>query len=347
MDFPINSEDFLPILQAIGITIVSFILFCGIRGLMLRIFSRKASTASDNKTIIIRQLLESTHPFFLFAFSIFLGALWIDLGEGFDIFSRKTAFISFIVLVGLWVNVAINHTIDFVSIRYKNKKGTSSAIFNLSRTICKMLLAATLILFILDNLNFEVSTLIAGLGIGGIALALAVQNILQDLFASLSIIIDKPFLIGDFIIVENYMGSVEYIGIKTTRIRSLSGEQIIFSNGDLLKSRLRNYKKMNERRIAFSLRVVYETPLDKVKIIPGMLKEIIDKTDNVRFGRAHFKQYGTYSLDFDIVYFVRLPDYNIYMDAQQEINESIYERFQAEGIEFAYPTAKSIRIEPK
>ncbi|MGA9537034.1 MAG: mechanosensitive ion channel family protein, partial [Desulfobacterales bacterium] len=172
----------------------------------------------------------------------------------------------------------------------------------------------------------------------GIAVALAVQNILSDLFASLSIVLDKPFVIDDFIIVDNYMGTVEHIGLKTTRLRSLSGEYLVFSNNDLLKSRIRNYTRMLERRVVFSIGVTYQTPLEKLKQVPATIRKIIESQEAVRFDRAHFQGYGDFALKFEVVYYVLNPDYNRYMDIQQSINLAIFESFEKEGIDFAYPT---------
>lgn len=204
--------------------------------------------------------------------------------------------------------------------------------------IGRIALWTVVLLLALDNLGVEVSALIAGLGIGGVAVALALQNVLGDLFASLSIVLDKPFVIGDFIIVDNYLGTIEHVGLKTTRVRSLSGEQLIFANSDLLKSRIRNYKRMVERRIVFTLGVTYQTPYEKLKKIPQIIKEVLEKQENARLDRAHFKEYGDFSLNYEIVYYVQSPDYYLYMDIQQAVNLEIYRRFQEEGIEFAYPT---------
>jgi len=184
----------------------------------------------------------------------------------------------------------------------------------------------------------DVTALVAGLGVGGIAVALAVQNILGDLFASFSIVLDRPFVMGDFIIVGDYMGTVEHVGLKTTRIRSLSGEQLVFSNTDLLGSRIRNYKRMAERRVVFSLGVLYQTSPEQLEKIPQMIREIVEAQTPVRFDRAHFKEYGASSLNFEVVYYILDPDYNRYMDIQQAVNLEIYRRFDEEGIEFAYPT---------
>ena len=204
--------------------------------------------------------------------------------------------------------------------------------------IARLVLWATILLLILDNLGVDITALVAGLGIGGVAIALAVQNILGDLFASLSIVLDKPFVLGDFVIVGDLMGSVENIGIKTTRVRSLSGEQLVFSNNDLLTSRIRNFGRMQERRVVFKLGVTYQTPAEKLEGIPGIIREAIEARDKTRFDRSHFASYGDFSLDFETVYYVLSADYNLYMDIQQAINLAIFRRFADEGIEFAYPT---------
>jgi small-conductance mechanosensitive channel len=178
----------------------------------------------------------------------------------------------------------------------------------------------------------------ASLGVAGIAVALALQNVLSDLFASMSIALDKPFVIGDFIIIGDFMGTVEKIGVKTTRLRSLTGEYLIFANSDMLSSRIRNYTRMHERRIVFSLGVTYNTPYEKLHLIPTMIQKIIEAQEETRFDRAHFASYGDFSLNFEIVYYVLSADYNRYMDIQQAINLAIFKAFEDTGIEFAVPT---------
>ena len=190
----------------------------------------------------------------------------------------------------------------------------------------------------LDNLGLDITALVTGLGIGGVAIALATQNILGDLFASLSIVLDKPFVVGDFIRSGEQMGVVEQIGLKTTRVRSLSGEQLVFSNNDLLQSRIQNYKRMEERRVLFRLGVTYQTPKALLARIAPMVRNIIETAGNVRMDRAHFAAFGDSSHDFEFVYYVLSADYNVYMDVQQTINLAIVEAFEKEGIEFAYPT---------
>ncbi len=205
-------------------------------------------------------------------------------------------------------------------------------------TVIKVIIWGIGITFLLDNLGFKISTVIAGLGIGGIAVALAAQTILGDLFSYMSILLDRPFEIGDFIILDNYLGTIEHIGIKTTRVRSLSGEQLVFSNADLTNSRLRNYKRMAKRRVLFKLGVTYQTSLQQLKEIPEVIKNIIENIDDTAFDRSHFSSYGDFSLIFETVYYVMSRDYNKYMNIQQEINFAINEEFEKRGIEFAYPT---------
>jgi len=194
------------------------------------------------------------------------------------------------------------------------------------------------LVFLLDNLGFEVTTVVAGLGIGGVAVALAGQAILKDLFGYFAILFDRPFEIGDTIAVGDKMGTVEKVGVKTTRLKSISGEQLVFSNADLTDSRLQNYKRMEQRRVVTRLGVTYETPAAKLKKIPALVEGIIDPIDGVDFDRAHFASYGDFSLAFEVVYFIHGNDYKKYMDIQEEINLRLYEAFAREKIEFAYPT---------
>jgi small-conductance mechanosensitive channel len=203
------------------------------------------------------------------------------------------------------------------------------------------------LIFLFDNLGFNVTAVLTGLGVGGIAIALAAQTILGDIFNYFVIFFDQPFQLGDFIIVDDKMGTVEYIGIKTTRLKSLQGEQIIFANSNLTNSRIHNYKRMNERRILFKFGVVYETGSEKLSLIPAIVKRTISESANTRFDRAHFAAYGASSLDFEVVYYILSADYNSYMDTQQAINLSIYMEFENQNIQFAYPTMTVHAVYPK
>lgn len=199
---------------------------------------------------------------------------------------------------------------------------------------------AILIVSGLSVLGFQISALLAGLGVGGVAAALAVQNILGDVFASLSIYFDRPFHIGDFIVVGEEMGSVERIGLRTTRVRSLSGEEIVFGNGDLTKSRLRNFRRMEQRRVEFGFGVDYDTTPEQLETIPDLIRQAVERRSGTRFDRAHFKAYGDSALRFEVVYFVLSPDYNLYMDHQQAINLELFRVFAERQIRFALTTQK-------
>ncbi len=194
------------------------------------------------------------------------------------------------------------------------------------------------IIFMIDNLGYDVTSLIAGLGIGGIAIALAAQTILGDLFSYFVIFFDRPFEIGDFVVIDDKSGVIEYIGIKTTRIRTLGGEQLVCSNTDLTNSRLHNYKRLEKRRILFNLGVTYQTSHKQLSEIPEMIRQVIQSKPYITFDRAHFSGYGDFSLNFEVVYYVQDADYTFYMDKQQSIYLDIFEAFEQSGIDFAYPT---------
>jgi len=207
------------------------------------------------------------------------------------------------------------------------------------RTLIRSAIWVLAIFFTLDNMGFEVSALLAGLGIGGVAVALASQNILGDLFNYFVIVLDKPFFRGDFIIVaEGQLGVIERIGLKTTRIRSLSGEELIIANADLMNSRIRNYKSLTERRIQFTLGLTYDAPVEKLKETPLVLKKIIEGVESTRFDRAHFARFADWALEFEVVYYVLGADYALYMDIQQKINLQVKEQLEAMGLSFAFPS---------
>ncbi len=283
-------------------------------------------------------LLRETKAFFLLLIGVYAGSLALSLPEETD------RILATVVILGMLLQAAVWGTrlISLLVTRYAQERveadASSATTISALGFVGRLALWTTILLLALDNLGVDVTALIAGVGLTGIAVALALQNILGDLFASLTIVLDKPFVVGDFIIVGDFLGTVEHIGIKTTRVRSLSGEQLIFANGDLLQSRIRNYKRMFERRVVFSVGVVYGTPSEKLQTIPQRIRAIIEQQEKARFDRCHFKAYGDFSLNFETVYWVEDPDYNFYMDVQQKINLAIYRAFEEEGIVFAYPT---------
>ena len=287
---------------------------------------------------IVRELLKHVRIWFLLIVGLYAGSIVLILPENVSIVLNKSFYALLFFQVGLIGSSIIGIGIE--GYRQSKIKGNGAAATTLGSVgfLMRVLLWLVLLLVALDNFGVDITTLVAGLGISGIAVALAVQNILGDLFASFSIVFDKPFVIGDFIIVGDYLGNVEYVGLKTTRVRSLSGEQLIFSNTDLTNSRVRNYKRMEKRRVVFSLGVVYSTSYEQMKEIPGIIKGIINNIKDTAFDRAHFFAYGDFSLNIEVVYYVIGADYNKYMDIQQKINLDIMEEFKKRNIEFAYPT---------
>lgn len=287
---------------------------------------------------VLLAMVKRTKWLFITLLALFIGTSVIELPGTLRANFTTIVIIALLIQTGLWGAAALQVIIEQYRQRQLDKDPASITTLSVLNLISKIILWSIIVLLVLDNLGVNITALVAGLGVGGIAVALAVQTILGDLFASLSIVLDKPFVVGDFLIVDDLLGSVEYVGLKTTRLRSLSGEQLIFSNSDLLKSRIRNYGRMYERRVVFNIGVTYQTPRDKLIKIPKIIREAVEQQDKTRFDRSHFKEYGDFALIFESVYYVLGPDYNEYMDIQQAINLHIHEGFEQEGIEFAYPT---------
>lgn len=293
-----------------------------------------AKTSNQIDDFLIEGFDRSVLPV-LYAAAFYFAFYHLDLSKGVDRFLAGTFKA---VLIFQVVRILQN----FLSFFVRNvwiKPGSESSFASKSiLTLLKVLVWGIAVLFLLDNLGFDVNAVVAGLGIGGVAVALAAQTILGDLFNYFVIVFDRPFVDGDFIVVDEFMGEIERIGIKSTRIRSLGGDLLIVSNSNLMSSRIRNFKRMEKRRIVFAFGVVYQTPPDKLERIPSMVREIIESMAKTKFDRSHFKAYGDSSLDFETVYFVLDRDYNIYMDIQHAVNIAIMKRFLDEGIDFAYPT---------
>jgi small-conductance mechanosensitive channel len=282
--------------------------------------------------------VKRTNQFLILLVSLYIGCRWLALpGRSEEILKYLATFGLFLQL-GIWLTALLTFFMARTQARAQHSDPGMATSLTALTFVGQLLIWTIIALLMLSNFGIDVTALIAGLGIGGIAIALAVQNVLGDLFASFSILMDKPFVIGDFIVVDDYMGTVEHVGIKTTHLRSLSGEQVIFSNSDLLKSRLRNYKRMRERRIEFGFGLLYQTPPEKLRKIPSLIRTIIETQQKTRFDRAHFKAFGESSLDFEVVYWVLDPDYNKYMDTQQAINLAIMDALAGEDINFAFPS---------
>ncbi len=325
-------------LVALGAAVVIFLVLRLVKAVLharIRKLAEKTATDVDD---FIADLLNRVPFLFLFAVSVFLGSKMLRLSGQVDNVLSKLVTIVIIFQAVVWGSALFDYLIRRARAGKKEAVPEEAARYAALGFVARLVLWSIGLLLALDNLGIKVTALVAGLGVGGIAVALAVQNVLGDLFASMSIIMDAPFAVGDFIVVDDLRGTVENIGLKTTRVRGLGGEQLVFANSDLLKSRIRNYKRMEERRIAFTIGVTYQTPAEKLERIPGIVREIVAAQEKCRFDRSHFAAYGDFSLNFETVYYVTVADYLVYMDVQQAINLALFRRFEEEGIEFAYPT---------
>ena len=331
-------------LIALGLTLLVMLALPAIKTQIKR---RLQARAAQQDAVISRyavEIVSGTRRSIMFLVAIFVGARALDLPAKIDATLTTVTAVALLIQTTLWALEAFNVWVTRYEQRARARDAGDATIVGLISFVGRTAICAIAALMILDNLGFNITTLVASLGIGGIAIALAVQNVLADLFASLSIGLDKPFVVGDFIIVGDMMGTVEHVGLKTTRLRSLSGEQLVFSNADLLQSRIRNYKRMYERRIVFKFGVLYDTSRDALGRLPGIVREIIESQDGVRFDRAHFFSFGDSSLDFEVVYYVLDADYTHYMDIQQAINLAMIDRFAEVGVTFAFPT-RTLHIE--
>jgi small-conductance mechanosensitive channel len=277
-----------------------------------------------------------TSNLLIFVFALMLALKLTTLPDNWSSALSHAWFVVLALQVAWWLDACVRlwtRELSFVRFGGLNNPVMASIV----SVVVLLVVWAVMLLSILANLGVDITALIASLGVGGIAVALAVQTILSDIFASLSIGFDKPFEIGDFVVFGDVAGTIEHIGLKTTRIRSLSGEQIVCSNAELLKQTLHNYKRMNTRRIVFQFGISYRTPSDKVKAVADLVKEIIDAQNEAKFDRAHFLSFSESRLLFEVVYIMQTADYNRYMDVQQQINLRLLAGVAELGVEFAFP----------
>lgn len=324
-------------LIALGIFIVGIILIKIFKSIVLyrlKKWSEKTETTLDD--LLIKSVEKSIIP--LLYFGVFYAAITsLTFTERISkIIEMASLFVATFFIVRF---IASSILITLTYFIKKQDRGEEKARQLRGMTVLINLFVWVIgVVFLMDNLGFDISAVVAGLGIGGIAIALAAQTILGDLFSYFVIFFDRPFEVGDFIVVQDKVGTVEYTGIKTTRIRALSGEQLVFSNTDLTNSRIHNFKKMERRRVVFKLGVIYQTTAEQLAQISEFVKGIIEKQPDTLFDRGHFATYGDFSLNFEFVYYIIGADYVKYMDTQQKINLEVYQEFEKRGLEFAYPT---------
>lgn len=336
LEFSVFGNTPVRVLLAIFVFGIALIAFKVIQKVILRKIKMAADKTKTDVDDTLVEVIESVRPqFYAFlAFYFFFRVLVLpDLG----IRILNGVLLFWIVYQAIH---AVQIAIDFVVLKgmRSEEEAEAKAAANLVGKIAKIILWALGFLLILSNLGINVNSLIAGLGVGGIAVAFALQSILADLFSSLAIYFDKPFKVGDFIAVGQDKGTVERIGIKTTRLTSLGGEELVISNQELTSARLQNFKNMDERRVSFDFGVTYDTPSGKLRRIPKMIRDIINGVDGARVDRVHFMNFGDSALIFSVVYYVASKEYIDYANAQQKINFAIRSTFEKEKIEMAYPT---------
>lgn len=301
----------------------------------LRQLSARTRTTADDHLVGV---LERTNPFIVGLVGVLVGLKLLPLD---DLWHQRLGQAWFAVLalqLALWAQEAVARMLAV----YQGRHGggtTLSASATLLGWGLRGAVWVVVVLAVLSNLGVNITAFVASLGIGGIAIALAVQNILSDLFASLAIAVDKPFEVGDSITVGDVNGTVERVGLKTTRIRSLGGEQIVMSNAELLKRTVANFKRLQTRRAVLAFGISHDTPADDVAAVPPMVKALIEADPMLEFARAHFKGFGERSLDFEAVYRVKDPSYDVYMDRQQALNLALMRGLEDRGIRLAFPAA--------
>lgn len=327
-------------LAAVGVAIVAVLLIFLIRGIANRRYQKFLQTPEVELLEVPMHVIARTTALFIVVLGAFIALSFLQTTHKVDRIAQTIMTVVACWQAGVWASTAAIAWIETRRRRTIETDRASAGSYSIIALITRAVIWAVVALLTLDNLGVNVTTLVAGLGVGGIAVALAVQNVLGDLLASLTITLDKPFVIGDFLVIGDFMGAVEYIGIKSTRLRSLGGEQIVMSNGDLLNGRVRNYGRMQERRVVFTVGVVYETPRVKLQQIPARIRSIIEAQQQTRFDRCHLARFNNFSIDYECVFYVLSSDYNKYMDIQQEINLQIHQVFEDMGVEFAYPTQK-------
>ncbi|MDB5038185.1 MAG: mechanosensitive ion channel protein MscS [Bacteriovoracaceae bacterium] len=328
-------------LIALAIFLGFLIVLVLIKRILVRHLAQFVKTDQTDSAYFLINLIDKTKLFFLVTVSAVSATYYLNLSDSIHHFLKSFFIVILLIQVSFWGEAAIKYFLLRLVTQRELKRGQDPSLqttVSVLQVIAKLILYGVIALLILDNLGFNVTTLIAGLGVGGIAVALAAQNILGDLFASLSIVLDKPFIIGDLIDVNGQKGRVERIGMKTTRIRSTTGEQIIISNTDLLRSKILNFARMTERMVVFTIGVTYQTPPEQLRKIPEILKAVITKQKKVRFDHAHFKGLGESSVNFEVVYYVMSGDYKDYIEVEEAINLEVFELFLEGKIGFAHPT---------
>ncbi|EXF45820.1 mechanosensitive ion channel MscS [Pseudomonas sp. BAY1663] len=334
-DALLNETFWINMAIVVGITLVSYLVLRTILGIVTRRLNTLASRSKTPFLGIAAELLARTSRLLILAFSLLIALKAVELPERWESTMSHGWFIALAFQIALWMDTGVRLWMESLTRDGKARNPVTTTIIGI---MIRIVVWTMMLLSILANLGVDITAMVASLGVGGIAIALAVQTLLSDVFASLSIGVDKPFEIGDFVVFGEVAGTIEHIGLKTTRIRALSGEQIVISNADLLRQIVHNYKRMNTRRIVFKFGITYNTPSEKVKDVAALVKRIIDGIEIAKFDRAHFLGFDDSQLTFEVVYIMQVSDYNRYMDTQQEINLALLDGIRGMGVQFAFPT---------
>jgi small-conductance mechanosensitive channel len=337
LDHPLLGEPVRDWLMALAIAAGTLLVLALIKRVSVNRLAALAARTETEVDDFFVEVMRRTRWLLVLLPVLYLATLSLDV-PGVRSVLRTAAILAFLLQLALWSLVAINFWVDSARRKRLEADAASATMIGAFSFLGKAVLWTVIVLVALDNLGVNVTALIAGLGVGGVAVALALQNILGDLLASLSIVLDKPFVIGDSIQVDTFNGTVESIGLKTTHLRSVSGEQIVISNGDLLRSRIRNFKRMGERRVVITFGLAPSTPPEKLAEVPEIVRELIDNREHIRFDRAHLMRLGESSFDFEVVYFVLSSDYLLHMDLQQEILLGLLRRLEEERIALSSPS---------
>jgi small-conductance mechanosensitive channel len=333
---PVNTTQDLAVASLITVTVI-LVIWLLKRLAVHRLRSREQQARVTERLVL--QVLGRTRLFAGSVIALYAGSLALELPHLLERVLPLAAIAAFLIQLGLWASRAISLSADSL---YKKKReegdGASAGAITLIAIGARAIVWLLVALLLLANFGVNITALVAGLGVGGIAVALALQKVLSDIFASISIMLDKPFKVGEFIIVDDYLGTVEQIGVKTTRLKALSGEHLVFSNNDLLDSRIRNYSRMTERRAVLNVGIAYETSIDKLKSVNEILRAEIEATELVRADRIHLKAFGDFAFIYEAIFYVEVPDMATFMDLQQSILFRVLERLRAEDVEIAYPT---------
>src|SRR5690606_14046115 len=333
----LNEALWINIAIVAGATFVSYLVLQTVLKIVTSRLRKLSKGSPSGFAGIVAEMLSRTSQLLLIAMSLLIGLKFAELPDRWESAMSHGWFIALAFQIALWLDTAVHLWMDSLTRDGKARNPVTTTIIGI---MLRIVVWTMMLLSILANLGVDITAMVASLGVGGIAIALAVQTLLSDVFASMSIGIDKPFEIGDFVVFGDVAGTIEHIGLKSTRIRALSGEQVVCSNADLLGQVVHNYKRMNTRRIVFRFGIAYDTPSDKARQVGQLVKRIIDGLDDVKFDRAHLLAFDESRMTYEVVYIMQVADYNRYMDTQQEINLGLIDGLKEMGVRFAFPVRK-------